>query len=80
MCIAQSCRQEQLKPVHRARAFIIYGPVLFVTVFLHELGHCLATRQVSDLPSRKDRPAGVTCLASIRLSGGPAQPWSLTRR
>lgn len=27
-------------------ALIIYGPVLLMTVFLHELGHCLATRQV----------------------------------
>ena len=27
------------------RAFVIFGPVLFVTIFLHELGHCLATRQ-----------------------------------
>ena len=30
-------------------ALIIYGPVLLITVFLHELGHCLATRQVPAL-------------------------------
>jgi len=61
--ITQSRRQEQLKPVHRARAFIVYGPVLFVTVFLHELGHCFATRQVSDPPSREGPPArsGTPC-------------------
>ena len=25
---------------------VLYGPVLWLTVLLHELGHCLATRQV----------------------------------
>lgn len=40
-------RQEQLKRLLHTRAFIIYGPVLFATVFLHELGHCFATRQAS---------------------------------
>lgn len=25
---------------------LLYGPVLWITVLLHELGHCLATRKV----------------------------------
>ena len=28
-------------------AVILYGPILLVTVLLHELGHCLASRWVS---------------------------------
>ena len=28
-------------------AAVLYGPILLVTVLLHELGHCLASRWVS---------------------------------
>jgi len=56
------CRRKQLNRVQRARAFIIYGPVWFVTVFLHELGLCFATRQVTP-----GLPAGPPCRPGVPL-------------
>jgi len=30
---------------------VLYGPILWLTVLLHELGHCLATKRVRSYPS-----------------------------
>ena len=34
---------------------VLYGPVLWLTVLLHELGHCLATKRVRLPPSPRSR-------------------------
>ncbi|KAK9834960.1 hypothetical protein WJX81_000023 [Elliptochloris bilobata] len=53
-------------------AFVIFGPVLFVTILLHELGHCLATRQVGgDVHGILLWPLGG--LAFVGHAGSPAR-------
>ena len=49
-------------------AIIIYGPVLLITVFLHELGHCLATRQV---PARSASSLCCTCVLLLLVTHSP---------
>jgi len=48
-----------LKASWAVLAFIafLYGPILWVTVLLHELGHCLATKRVRSLPQSAFGPS-----------------------
>ena len=36
---------------------ILYGPILWLTVLLHELGHCLATKRVRFLATSAFAPS-----------------------
>jgi hypothetical protein len=76
--IAQYCRRKQLNSVQCPRAFIFYGPVLFVTTFVRELGLCVAARQVkAPAPCRTALQTWCTFQTAKKI---PTQPGSQTRR
>lgn len=52
--------QAWVGPYYVAWAVVLAGPVLLVTIYLHELGHCLASKMVSVL---SPHPYG--CKASL---------------
>lgn len=51
-------------------ASLLYGPILLVTVLLHELGHCLASRWVSCCRALLYS----MCVSSINLNSGCLLP------
>ncbi len=46
-------------------AVVLAGPVLLITIYLHELGHCLASKAVSLICQRLTMPVRTRCIPEV---------------